>query len=297
MEIRQLRYFASVAEHLNFTEASRHLFVAQPAISKQIANLENEIGIKLFERDKHSVRLTPAGAVFYEEVKAILEKLDLALKKARDAREGKVGHLNVGFLRSPVRGFFPALIKDFRCQYPDVQIELFPYQTGEILNRLLTGELDIGFTISTGLKNLSDFEIHPLLSYPHCIIMNSDHRLSQKDCISVSELSNENFIMLERKEAPQTFDFIIEICTAHGFYPKIVKQTSRIETVLLLIDSGEGISILPKYLLAYATPSLLFKNIEGDYKVELVVIWKKNNPNPSIPLFIEVLGRHVSITK
>jgi len=137
--------------------------------------------------------------------------------------------------------------------------------------------------------------VHPLLSYPVCVIMNSDHPLSRKESIDFGELRDENFIMLERVEAPHTYDYVISLCEGHGFTPKIVKQTARIESVLLLIESGSGITVLPKYLVEYATPSLQFKDIKGDYQVEFVVAWKKTNTNPAIPLFIERLYKHVSL--
>ena len=114
MEIRQLRYFISVAEHLNFTEAAKQLFVAQPAVSQQIKSLEKEIGIKLFVRDKHSVQLTPAGKVFLNDAIEMLNRFEDVIKKARKAEIGEVGELSIGFLNAPVKNFLPGLVKDFR---------------------------------------------------------------------------------------------------------------------------------------------------------------------------------------
>src|SRR5690606_24648141 len=121
--------------------------------------------------DHHTVQLTPAGSVFFEEVKEILARLDVAIEKSRDANKGIVGELKIGFLRSPVRFFMPALIKDFQSSFPEVKIELNPYQTGVIIQKLLSDEIDVGFTISPGLKYEEDFELRTLLSYPHCVIM------------------------------------------------------------------------------------------------------------------------------
>src|SRR3954454_14526676 len=107
MEIRQLRYFTAVAEHLNFTEAAKKLFVAQPAVSQQIASLEKEIGFKLFNRDKHSVQLTHAGRVFLNDALEMLDRSEAAIKKARKAAIGEVGQLSIGFLNAPVKKFLP----------------------------------------------------------------------------------------------------------------------------------------------------------------------------------------------
>src|SRR4051794_10340008 len=117
MEIRQLRYFISVAEQLNFTEAAKRLFVAQPSVSQQIASLERSMDVKLFIRDKHSVKLTPAGKVFLNDAIEIVNKSEEALKRAKKAAVGEVGQLSVGFLNAPVKNFLPDLVKEFRKKY------------------------------------------------------------------------------------------------------------------------------------------------------------------------------------
>ena len=131
MEIRQLRYFISVAEQLNFTEAAKRLFVAQPSVSQQIASLERSMDVKLFIRDKHSVKLTPAGKVFLNDAIEIVNKSEEALKRAKKAAIGEVGQLSIGFLNAPVKNFLPDLVKEFRRKYRYIQINLNHYQTGK----------------------------------------------------------------------------------------------------------------------------------------------------------------------
>ena len=135
MELRQLRYFIAVAEHLNFTEASKRLFVAQPAVSQQIAGLEKSLGLKLFIRDKHSVKLTPAGRVFLNDAIDLLSRSEEAEKRVKKAASGEVGQLSIGFLNAPVKKFLPHLVKEFRGDFPHIQISLNQYQTGEIVEQ------------------------------------------------------------------------------------------------------------------------------------------------------------------
>lgn len=127
MDMRPLRYFIAVAEHLNFTEAAKQLFVAQPAVSQQVAYLEKKLGVKLFHRTKHSVQLTNAGTVFLKDAKEIIKKLDESFENAQQADKGVIGTINIGLLSVPVRDFLPPLIRKFRHKYPNVNIRLNYY--------------------------------------------------------------------------------------------------------------------------------------------------------------------------
>lgn len=288
MDVRQLRYFISVAEHLNFTEAARQLFVAQPAVSQQIASLEKQMGVQLFIRDKHSVRLTNAGTVFLKDAKDIFNRFEESVEKARQAEYGMIGKINIGLLSAPVRKLLPNLVRQFRRKYPNINIHFNFYHLGQILEKLKTDEIDLAFTLSLGLQSIGGLETRSLCTQPHCIIMHQDHPLANRASINVAELAQETFVMLERQESPQGFDLVLAMCANHGFSPNIVSQTSRIETVLMIVDAGIGITILPRHLQLYNSPTLRFIHIEGDdHKVDVVASWKKINSNPSISLFIE----------
>jgi DNA-binding transcriptional LysR family regulator len=290
MEIRQLRYFITVAEHLNFTEAARQLFVAQPAVSQQIKSLEKEIGITLFVRDKHSVNLTPAGKVFLNDAIDMLKRSEDAIKRARKADIGEVGELKIGFLNAPVRQFLPGLVKEFRRKYSQVQIRLNHYQTGQIAEKLRDDQVDIAFTMSFTPQDIAEWEYKTLFSQPYCVFMNEEHPFSGKDRIRISDLADESFVMLERKESPQGYDHLFTLFANHGFLPNITAQTERIETVLMIVEAGLGIALLPKHLRVYGTPSLRYMEVEEwDHTVNIVAAWKKANPNPSIPLFLKEL--------
>lgn len=290
VDLRPLRYFISVAEHLNFTEASRQLYVAQPAVSQQIAYLEKKIGVKLFNRTKHSVQLTDAGSVFLKDAREILKKLDESIENAHKAEEGLLGTINIGLLSVPVRDFLPQLLRKFRRKHPKVNIRLYYYHVGQIIEKLAANELDIAFTLSLGLQTIGGLEYKTLWTQPHCIIMHQDHPLANRTSINIAELAHESFVMLERQESPQGFDLLLAACANHGFSPNLVNQASRIEAVLMMVDAEIGITILPKYLQLQASPTLRFIEIEGDdLQVDVLASWKKMNKNPSLSLFIEEL--------
>ncbi|SCY96349.1 LysR family transcriptional regulator [Alkaliphilus peptidifermentans] len=288
MDIRQLRYFISVAEHLSFTEASKQLFVAQSAVSQQIADLEKKIGVQLFIRNKRSVRLTNAGTVLFKEAVNLVNKTEEAIEKTRQADLGIVGNLKVGFIGYTEKNFLPYLIRHFRRNYPKVELQLNQLNHGMLIEGLKNGELDIGFTLFFGVDNIGGLESKHIFTETISIVMHCDHPLANEDSINLSRLSDENFIALNRHESPQGYNKTLLMCANSGFSPNIVSEPKLIQTVLLLVDSGMGIAILPNSLKLQASSSLHFIDIEGERaKDELVVAWKKSNTNPSIPLFLD----------
>src|SRR5690242_11134118 len=146
MELRHLRYFVGVAHHLNFSEASRRLHVAQPAISQTILDLENELGVKLLLRNSRSVELTAAGNAFFTEAQGVVLRADGARMAAQRASRGEIGCLRIGFLPCAAGPFIPALIKSYRKQFPNVEIELHDMNTEQQLKAFEDGKIDIGFS-------------------------------------------------------------------------------------------------------------------------------------------------------
>ncbi|SDK73364.1 LysR family transcriptional regulator [Natronincola ferrireducens] len=290
MDIRQLRYFIAVAENLNFTEAAKQLFVAQSAVSQQIADLEKKIGVQLFIRNKRSVKLTNAGAVLLKEAISLVNKSVEAMEKTRQAELGIIGNLNLGFLGYTEKNFLPHLIRQFRRNYPKINLHLNQFNHGMLIESLNNDELDIGFTFAFSLDNIGGLEKNRIFTETLSIVMHCEHPLANKTSIHVGDLRDERFIALHRKESPQGFNQTLMICSNNGFAPNIVSEPKLLNTVLLLVDSGMGIAILPKSLKLHSSPSLRFIDIEGEkIEYELVVAWKKANENPSIPLFLKEL--------
>ena len=292
MDIRQLRYFIAVAEHLNFTKAANQLYVAQSAISHQIADLEEQVGVKLFTRNKRSVQLTPAGSVFLKEAIEIVEKTSGAIEKAKQTDAGIIGSLSIGFLSVHVRSFLPDLVKMFRELYPKVELHLNHFPSKMLKETLEEGDLDLAFTLPAGLNRIEEIEIQTVVREPYCIVMHKNHPLSSHKKIKLLELANEPFIIHNRQASPVgSYDFIVHLCEQSGFTPRIVNQPRFVDTVPVLVESEIGISILPKSFEAISSSSLRFVEIDGvkDSDCELVLAWKKNNLNPSIQLFLNVL--------
>lgn len=292
MDIRQLRYFITVAEYLNFTKAANQLYVAQSAISHQIADLEQQLGLKLFIRNKRSVQLTPAGAVFLKEAIEIVEKTSGAIERAKQTDAGIIGSLAIGFLSVHVRSFLPDVIKRFRELHPKVELHLNHFPSQMLKDSLEQGELDLAFTLPAGLDRIEEIEIKPVASEPYCLVMHKNHPLSSHKKIKLSDLATEPFIIHNRHDSPVgSYEFIVHLCEQSGFTPRIVSQPRFVDTVPILVESEIGISILPKSFETISSHSLRFIKMDGvkDNDCELVIAWKKDNLNPAIQLFLDVL--------
>lgn len=293
MDIRQLQYFISVADHLNFTEASKHLFVAQSAVSYQISALEKNLGVKLFLRDKHVVRLTSAGEVFLKEANYVIDQFDNAIRKAQQADAGILGNLRISILGVRVISQLPDLLRTFRMNFPDINLELEQMNAEQITNALENENLDIGFTRSFSVQDNPNLIYKKVYTDSISIVMRYDHPMANLASINISDLVNEPFISINRQHSAGIFDLLIKLCSSKGFSPNIVSQPQQIETILCLVEAGIGISIIPNCFKTYLTSNIKFIDIEGDDAyIDLVVAWNKNTTNRSIPLFLNELNQY-----
>lgn len=285
MDIKQLRYFLATAQYLNFTEAAKHLFIAQPALSRQIADLENYIGIPLFIRNKRGLQLTTAGMELLSEAREIVSKSEEALRKVKLAASGIVGSLKIGYLGTSEKRFLPNLIRAFRKRNPHVWLSVSRANWGILNYALNTGELDVVFTLTTGLENIPDLCWEKVYTEYSALVVSYDHPLANEKKVNMTDLAKEMFVLLDRTESPQLFDYIIKMCANSDFYPNIITQP-HIDTVLLMVEAGLRITILSRHGKEYASPALRYIAINNsDTTVNLVMVWKANNSNPCIPLF------------
>lgn len=290
MDIKQLQYFICVAEHLNFTEAAKQLYTAQSTISQQIKDLEEQIGVRLFNRNRRSVELTPAGSAFLKEAIEIVEKSRQAVEIARKAEEGLIGSLSIGFLSPSARTFLPRYVKKFRDRYPKVELKLIHYNHGALNEAILANELDIAITTSFGLPMHEELQIKRTHTEKHMIVVHAEHPFASKKSVHIRELRDESLILIARDEAPQAYDMIRKMCIAHGFRPRIVHETRVLDTNLLLVEGGIGVTILPSSMKAFAGNKVRFLDMDGvEAEFDIVAVWKRTNINPAIARFMELI--------
>ncbi len=291
MEIQLLREFVCLAEHLNFSTAAKELFIAQPVLSRHIADLEYSLGVQLFARNKQNVRLTPIGAAVLSEAKTMLAHYEAGIQKIRLAVAGFAGQLKIGFLGATAKNFFPALISRFRSTYPNVDLQLSQLNLGALANALKRGDFDIYFTLSFDLLNMSGLCWQTLYTDSLAVVLRHDHPAANAGKIALSALSPEKFIFLAPEESPGLYNQIMTLCAAGGFAPQVAKLAAFPENALLLVESGIGAAVLPRHIEVYAGPELRFLEIAGhDTEFEVVVVWKQSHANPAVPVFLQELA-------
>lgn len=281
----QIDYFFAVAKYLNFTEAAKSLYVTQPALSKQIAALEHEIGVQLFMRTKRDVRLTPAGAVLMKELEGVLGHIEHAVEKAKSPDLGENETLRIGCLDAvDTNPFLPKLIKTFKGSHPNVTIELERLGFKSLREKLINGTLDLIFTLSFEMENTQGILTNTVYQHNSSLIMDLSNPLAEQPNLKLSDFKDQNFVMISRDESPNGFDGIIKLCRAHGFTPKISKQYINIESVLLSVEMGSGVAMVDKNIRMYHSENFKFIDIENDF-ISVVMAWRKENIKPVVSLF------------
>ena len=288
MDLRRLREFILLAEYLNFSEAAKQLFITQPVLSRHIVDLECELGVQLFIRDKHTVQLTTIGKLFLQESKAVISRYEEACQKIRLVNSGFMGNLKIGFLDRSVKKFFTQSILHFNQVYPKIQLDFFSHDLDELLNALKRDEIDLGFTLSLGLGNTIGLNQRTIYREFLYAVVPHNHPLADKSSVTLSSLVQESFIMLTRDQHSKALEHTLQLCESKGFHPNVVKEASDIETALLMVELGIGIFIAPRHHIVNANPNVYFINLEDDdCRIDIDIVWKKNNSNPSILPFIK----------
>lgn len=245
MELRHLRYFVAVAECKSFNTAAKRLFISQPPLSRQIKQLEEEMGIELINRSQRPLQLTEAGEFVYEHAVQILAKADnLKSMTARMANFDKT--ISIGFVSSILSGFLPKVIGSFRAHYPNVQVKLHELNSFEQTEALKEGVIDVGY----GRLRLEDTSVRRILLRKEKIVaaVPSSHHLANnpKRKLALSELVNEPLLLYPRKPRPSFMDQILELFEQRQFTPKFYKEVRELQVVLGLVAAGEGVALVPE---------------------------------------------------
>ncbi|MBP1628574.1 MAG: transcriptional regulator AlsR family [Holophagaceae bacterium] len=294
MDFSKLRYFVAVAERLSFTAAADALCISQSTVSRHVADFEEELGRQLFSRNRRSVRLTPAGVLMLNEAYAIQSRMEEALRKVRELDGGMVGKLRLGMLGTPTQKIFPLLTRRFHRDHPGVELEVQRLSWRLVNEHLHKGRLDLGFTLSMGLEHFPDLAWESVCTDRMMVVMPADHPLASESCIDFARLAREPFVLPSRIDAPAGSEWFSGLCAKAGFLPRVVAEPEHLETTLAMVESGLGICVLAGHVAQGASERLRFVPFADESScTDLVVAWKRDNPNPALPLFIAGVKAYV----
>ncbi|MGR3279949.1 LysR substrate-binding domain-containing protein [Acaryochloris marina NIES-2412] len=287
MEIRQLRYFLAVAEELNFGQAAERLLISQPPLSRQIRQLEQELGVELFHRTKRKVELTAAGTAFLPEVRQVLTQAETAIQVAQRASRGEVGRLVVGFEASSTYDVIPTSLKQYRESFPDVDLEVYGMTTEEQFNALLKKHIDIGFMVSP-VKD-ERFNIETILEEPLTVALPEHHPLTTQDQVQIQDLEHEPFITFQRNRGCGLYDRTIATCQQANFSPIIVQEADEMQVILGFIAAGMGVALLSASVQQFQRPKVAYRQLSNAPQVDLSLTSRCDNSSAVLQAFIGVV--------
>lgn len=256
MELRHLRYFVAVAEEQNVTRASAKLRVSQPAVSRQIRDLEEELGLALLERSAKAVRLTEAGRVFLAEARAVLQRSEEAIRAVRAVAGGLSGELHIGYAPSLTVQILPRALRSCQAEFPGVRILLHDLSTEEMLAGLREGKLHVALMVEPKGEQLRGLRFLELERYAMCVAVAPTHRFARSRSLTLAKVATEPLIAYSRADYPEYHDSLEEIFAPIERRPVIVEELDSVTSLIAAVEAGRGIALVPSCMGCMAGPRL-----------------------------------------
>ncbi|WP_395751385.1 LysR family transcriptional regulator [Prosthecobacter sp.] len=293
MELRHLRYFAAVAEVMNFTKAAARLRVAQPSLSRQVQDLEDEIGVDLLKRSPRGVTLTAEGKLFLAETLETLKRVDESVEKVRALARGEYGELHIGYAPSPTVEVLPPALAAFRYAAPGVKVVLHDLAGDELCEGLHRGRLEIAVMIQPSAESGAGLEFEELKSYPYYVAMAPGHALSKLKSVTVERVATEPLVGLRRLDYSEYYRILDGIFAPHGVRPRIAVECDGASTLIAEIEVGRGIGVVSEVFQRAAGRRLVYRRISNSEEVQRVGIVRaqKGDVTPAGEKFCEILRK------
>lgn len=296
MELRHLKYFAAVAEELNFRRAAEVVHVAQPALSQQIKQLEDELGVALFVRSHHKVTLTAAGQAFYASAQTILRQAQQAVADARAVEHGEAGRISLGIVSAAAISVLPALLAFMRAQLPRAEVELRELAPGEQIEALTQHKLDLGL-FHAELRNPA-FETAVVARERLMVALPRTNKFARNKQIDLRQVANETVILPARHNVPGYFECARAVFQAAEVTPEHVYHTSLLQTGVLLVGAGLGISLVPESFQRMKVQGVVYRPLAlKTPTVDLLAVWRRDNQSPLLARIVsEIKNQSASLS-
>jgi DNA-binding transcriptional LysR family regulator len=291
MELRHLRYFVAVAEELHFRRAAERLHIAQPPLSRQIRDLEREVGTPLFERVPRGVELTPAGLAFLPEARLTLAQAERAQRTAQRAARGEIGRLRVGFVEAATySGVLPDVLGFFRMHLPDIGLSLFEMDSLQQAEAFRDGRIDLGILDSLPADADRWLRTEPVYTDPLVAAVPHTHPLAGRARPALGDLSAEPFVLFPRHVSPELYDDIIARCRSAGFSPRVVQEAAGWHTLAGLVGAGVGLTFVPRSLTGFRRPEVVYRPVRNlSVDMAMSAVWKRGTKSPVRERFVTAL--------
>src|SRR6266446_2614441 len=291
MELRHLRYFLAVAEALNFTKAAALLRVAQPALSRRVQDLEDEIGVDLLKRAPRGVVLAAGGKVFLEKTRQIVKPADESVEQVRALARGEEGQLHMGYAPAPTVEILPPALAAFQKAFPRVRVLLHDFSEQELIDGLRNGRLELALMPRGAGPQSVGLEFETLRSYPICVAVAPKHRFARLKTITLEMVAAEPMIGFNRKDYPEYYVGLDRLFEPLGIKPRVVVECDSSSSLITEIETGRGVAIASPVLRHASGKRLLYRPLTGTTEVLSVGIARatKGDVTPAGEKFCEIL--------
>jgi DNA-binding transcriptional LysR family regulator len=287
MELRHLRYFVAVAETENVSRAAAKLHVSQPGVSRQMRDLEEEIGFQLFERGAKSLRLTDAGKVFLGQARAVLQRADDAVRAARAVAQGAPSEIHVGYSPSLTVQILPQTLRHFQAKFPRVRVALHDLSTEETLAQLRSEKLQVGLMVRPPGRTGRWLSFKELARYPMRVALSPIHPLARCKSLRLAQIAAEPLLAYSRKEYPEYHATLEKIFAPVRPKPRIAEEHDGVNGLIAAIESGSGLALVPSLLSCMVGARLkLIPVAEVTPEIIIVAAWKTKTAPPVVEQFI-----------
>ena len=286
MELRHVRYFVAVAEHLSFARAARALHISQPPLSRQIRALEGELGTPLLTRTKRTVALTPAGAALLPEARRLLRDADALKAGARAHAAGEVGTLALGFIGMAAYNVLPGVLPEFHRLHPGVRLALREATSDVLLVALRQGEIDVALV----LPPADDPTLEYATLYRDALVAAlpaSRRELRGRGPLRLASLAAEPFILFPRAVGTSLYDQIVGLCRRAGFSPRVAQEAIQMQTIVSLVAAGMGVALVPASLQNMRRAGVVYRTVAArSARAEVGVVWRRSEESPAGRAFV-----------
>jgi LysR family transcriptional regulator, benzoate and cis,cis-muconate-responsive activator of ben and cat genes len=286
-ELRLLRYFVAVAEELHFGRAAQRLHLAQPGLSQQIQALEQQLGVKLFERTSRQVRLTTAGAVLLDEGRRLIAQAERVVDQVRRAGLGQVGRITVAAIGSATYDVIPRLLREHRRRYPDVEVVLREMSTPAQAKALRSGEIDVGFLRLPA--DVGDLVSRTVREERMALMLPESHPLARLTEVPIRALEREPLILFPAAPRPSWADSVIAACREAGFEPVVAQEAMESATVVSFVAAEIGVAPIPEGLAVLARPGVVCRPITPALVTRLAVVHRAESLQPVVAALLELV--------
>lgn len=295
MELRHLRYFVAAAEEENVSRAALKLHVSQPALSRQIRDLEDELRFPLFERTAKSVRLTDAGRIFFSEAREVLKRADDAVAKARAIVTGGRGELHVGYAPSPTARILPTTLRTFQARMPKMRVRLHDLSSEEMVSSLRDGEIEIAVMVRPTRGMLRGLRFEELARDPMRLAVPPKHTLARHRSVSLAQVAREPLVVFSRKDYPDYHELLDAIFASAKLKPRIAEEHDSGTSLIAAVESGAGVAIASESLGCSAGPRLKLIAISpAPPPVVLGIGWRNGELSAAAQTFLDCARQYKS---